>query len=364
MHFKTEILYKVDKNLWNDTLKLNTASTASQMYDTFRPHQLTFDSKPVFIIISNPSGEIVGQLSTIIHINDYWLDTNIISKLINSKFNLGSTMRWSHGPIIHDQENSNEILSDILSAVDKIAADNNVNLISGTTPPQVSAFPVNTLKNNGYAIKPWISYITDLQRNVDDIYHALHNKTRYDIRKGEKLGLEFEVSSTRESIDIYRYVKYHDKKKIEQVRKKNKKFTDNIWKVLFQNGYKKNFIVRYEGNPIAVINNFLFNGNVSQVGVATSSEASKYAGAFLTWNTIRWAAENNYRTYDVGGANPSPISKKEQGINLFKSKWASKKVDYFICTKVFNKTKLNISNIIKQPKSIKHKINKKIIKMN
>ena len=161
---------------------------------------------------------------------------------------------------------------------------------------------------------------------------------------------------------MYWDLKYYDKKKIEKIRKKNATFAESTWKIIFQNEYKKNFIVKSEGKPISIITNLLFNGNVSQIAVANSSVRSNYAGSFLTWNAIRWATENNYRTYDVGGANPFPSSKKEQGINLFKSKWASKKVDYFICTKVFNKTKLNISNIIKQPKAIKNKINKKFIK--
>ncbi len=364
MNLKTEISYEVDKNLWNNTLKLNSASTALQIAEYFLPHKLTFNSKLVFITISNSSGKIVGQLSGVIHVTDYWLETNIISRSINSKLNLGSTLRWFQGPIIHDPDNTSEILSNILLAVDRIAKDNNVNLISGSSPPQMDNFPTSIFKKYGYTIKPWVTYITDLQRNVDDIFHTLHNKTRYDVRKGEKTGLEFEISTKKESQDVYWNLKYYNKKKLEKIRKKYSTFIENTWKILFQNDYKKNFIVKSEGRAVAIITNLLFNGNVSQIGIANSPVGSNYAGSFLTWNTIRWAAENNYRTYDVGGANPSPLSKKEQGINLFKSKWASKKVNYFICTKVFNKTKLNISNIIKQPKAIKYKINKKFTKRN
>ena len=358
MSLKTEISYAIDKTFWDNTLKLNPASTASQMADCYIPHQLTYNSKPVFIIVSDPSGKVVGQLSAVIHITDYGLKTNFISEMVNSKLNLETILRWSHGPIIHDMNNSEEIISEILLAVDKIAMDNNVNVISGTSPPQMPNMPVNVFKNKGYAIKPWITYITNLQRNVDDIYKALHNKTRYDIRKGEKSGLEFEVLSTRESMDYYLNIKYPDKKIQKKVKTKYKKFTDNIWESLFRNEYKKNFVVKYKGNPEAMITNFLFNGNVSQVGVSTSTK-NKYAGTFLTWNAIKWAAENNFRTYDVGGANPNSISSKEKGIDLFKSKWASKKVDYFICTKIFNKKKYSISRIIKQPSTITHKLHKK-----
>jgi len=363
MIFKTEIAYDVDENLWNRTLKLNPYSLASQTAQCYIPHKLTYNSKPVFITISNTSGKVVGQLSAVIHVVDYGIKTNIISNLINSKFNSNSSLRWSHGPVIHDQENFDEILSNILLAVDKVAKENNVNLVSCTTPPRLSDFPISIFKKNGYSIKPWITYITNLERKIDEIYNLLHNKTRYDVRKGEKEGLEFEVSASRESMDIYFELKYNDKNKIEEIKEKNKKFADNIWETLFQKGLKKNFIVRYKEKPQAFITNFLFNENISQVGVATLSN-SKYAGSFLIWNTIKWAIENNYKTYDVGGANPNPISSKEKGIELFKSKWASEKFDYYICTKVFNKIKYNISKLIKNPKGIKYKVNRKTKKSN
>ena len=357
MNFITDISYNVEENSWNQMLLSNPISTAFQNSDFFIPYQMAYNSKPVFISISNSSGKIVGQLSAIIHLTDYWLDLNIISRFFTSKLNLGSTLKWFSGPIIHDIKNSDEILSCILTAIDKIAIENNVNLISGTFPPQQSKLPVDIFKKNNYIIKPWITYITNINRSVDEIYNSLHNKTRYDIRKGEKSGLEFEVVSTRDSFDNYFDIKYNGKKNIEKIKKLNKIFVDHVWNISYKNNLEKMFIARFKGEPVAAIIAEFYNGNVIQNGVATSTNSNNYAGTFLTWNVIRWSTENNYKTFDVGGANPTPISQKEKGIDLFKSKWASEKIDYFLCTKVFSKTKLNISNIIKQPKSIKYKIN-------
>jgi len=358
MNFRTEISYEVEKKIWDDTLSLNISSTAFQISDFYRPYQLAFNSKPVFITILNSSGKIVGQLSGVIHFTDYWLESNVISRFVSSKIDLGSTLRWFYGPIIHDTENTAEILSNILLALDKVAIQNNVNLIRGSSPPQIPQLSPDIFKKNGYTIEPWVTYITNLQRKVDDIYNALHNKTRYDIRKGEKKGLKFEVVSTKESFDSYIDVKYHEKKKIQKIKKLNKIFFRHLWDTSFQKGSEKMFLARFEGEPIAAIVNVLFNGNVVQMGVANSPTRNLYGGTFLTWNTIRWSAEMNYRSFDVGGANPSPTSQKEKGIKLFKSKWASEKLDYFYCTKIFNKTKLNVSKIIKQPKVITRKIHK------
>ena len=356
MSFKTEISFEIDKKDWDNALMLNEASTAYQISDFYEPYNLTYGSKPIFVSVYDSTGKIVGQLSAVIHLSDYWLEPNIISKIISSKINLGSTLSWIHGPIIHDKENMEEILSLILTSLDKIAIENKVNLIKGSSPPQMRQSPANLYQKNGYKIIPWITYITDLQRSVEDIYKSLHNKTRYDIRKGEKNGLEFEVVSKEESYELYLDVKYNQKNKLQKIKKLNKKFFHNVWETSYKKNYQKMFLAKFEEKPIGAILNVLFNGNVVQVGVGNTPDRNLYGGPFLTWNSIKWSAENNFRTFDVGGANPSPVSKKEQGINLFKSKWSSKKIDYFLYTKVFNKTRRNISNIIKQPKSIKYKI--------
>lgn len=215
MTFLTDIYYKVEKDSWNQILSSNPTSTAYQNSDFFIPYELAYDSKPVFVAISNSSGKIVGQLSGIIHFADYWLEPNVISKFLISKLDLGSRLNWFQGPIIHDMKNSDQILSCILTAIDKIALENNVNLISGTSPSQPN-FSVNIFEKNNYVVKSWISYITNINKNVDEIYNSLHNKTRYDIRKGEKSGLKFEVVSTKESLNCYLDIKYAGNKKLQK----------------------------------------------------------------------------------------------------------------------------------------------------
>ena len=360
MNFKTEITDTVDSDLWEKTLLNDSNSTAYQLPDFFTPSKEIFNSKPVFILVYDASGKIVGQLSGAIHFSDNWLNSNRFSNSITSKLRLGYSLNWFYGPIIHDQENYAEILTNILTAIDKVAIENNVNLIRGLTPPQKITIPIEIFKKFNYSINPWITYKTDLTKNIDDIFNSLHKHTRYDIRKGENKGLVFEAVNTKTSFDQYADVKFEEKNKVEEMQKlhSRKLFLNRVWDTSYKNGHQKMFLARYEEKPIATIVNVIFNGNVVQMGVGNSPVRNLYGGSFLAWNTIKWFSEMNYKTYDVGGANPNPTTKKEEGINNFKSKWNSEKLDYFFCTKIFNKTKLNISNIIKQPKSIKHKISK------
>lgn len=345
MQFQTEISYDIDKSLWDDALLLNPASTAFQFSDFYLPHQLTWQSKPVFITILNPTGKIAGQLSGVIHLTNHWRESNTASRFFNSRFNLDSMLRWEHGPIIHDPDHTSEILDNIFSAIDKIAYQHDLTLAYGTSAPQAEQFPANYFQKNGYTVRPWITYITDLQRNTDEIFQDLNKKTRYDIHKGEKSNLEFEILSDKESLNAYFEIKFA--KNTTQKFNRYKELHEHLWDKLFHKGYEKIFLAKDNGKLQAAIINFLFNGNIWQSEVANSTIQNRYSGSFLTWNTIRWSAENNFKTYDLGGANPFPVSEKEKGISLFKSKWVSKKVEYFLFTKVYNTTKLNLSNIFR-----------------
>ena len=92
----------------------------------------------------------------------------------------------------------------------------------------------------------------------------------------------------KESYELYLDVKYHEKNKVQKIRKLNEKFLNHVWETSYQKNYEKMFLARFEGKPIAAILNVIFNRNVVQVGVGNSLARNLYGGSFLTWNTIQW----------------------------------------------------------------------------
>jgi len=357
MNFTSEVMYDVEDKEWNQALTSKKSTTAFQIASFYKPHQSAFGSKPIFIIIKNSTGDIVGQLSAVIHFKDYWTDSNIISRSIVSKLNLGAVIIWHHGPVIHDISHRDEILSLILREIEKIAIKNNVIMIKGSTPPLDEQFFGDFFKKVGYNEQKWITYITDLNQKIDDLYNSLHNKTRYDIRKGEKSELEFEEVNDISSLYEYAELKFSGKKSKELI-KRNKILIDNLWKILYKSGNEKMFLLRHNGELVGGIDNFIFNKNVVQNSVTNASNRKLYGGSFLMWKTIKWSMEMKQLTYDTGGANPSPTSSKEKGIDFFKSKWSGKIYDYAFYTKILSKTKMRVSSAIKQPSVIPKKISK------
>ena len=59
-------------------------------------------------------------------------------------------------------------------------------MITGSSPPISDDIRNEQFKQMNYNDIKWDTWITDLKPDLDYLYKSLHNKTRYDIRKGEK----------------------------------------------------------------------------------------------------------------------------------------------------------------------------------
>jgi len=339
---------------WNEKLLENEYSTSFQTKEWCELYEKSFGSKPIFILVKDSNGNIVGQLAALIHKRYNWRDSNF-SKFVVTKLNLGLSLEWERGPIIHDDNLSKEIVTKIFSSMDKIAIENNVSMMRGTSPTNsnLSKFPFDNIH---FEKKSWSTYITKLD-NKEDLYNNLDKKTRYDIRKSEKTNFEFVIVKEKSDFLDYVRLKLKSKNQGEHGIERYPDFFEQHWKSLHSTGLEQLFLAKMDGETISGILCSTFNGNMIQHGVVTSS--IPISGTFLTWKTIFWGIDNGYRYYDMGGANPSPMDDKEKGINFFKSKWNGKKDDYVILTKVINKSNYRISRMLQNPKKISKKIKEK-----
>ena len=353
MSLHVKISSEINENEWNEDLSKSTGSTVYQTYNWQKLYREVFDSKPIFITITNDSGIVVGQLACLIHEKMEVSDTNPLSKKIGNLLGLGTSLWWYHGPIIHNKQYENEILSLILSTVDKIAKENKVINIRGISSPITQQFSHENFKKFNYNIQPWSTYIIDLNQDHKTLFSSLNKKTRYDIRKAESNELEFEVVDNKNSLNKIFEFKLTSKNKLDRLSSKVKNsFLDSHWNFLFEKQFEKAFLVKYKDEYIGGIVLLHFNNNTIQHFVVNSSKTSLQGGPFLTWNVIKWGIENNYSSFDVGGINPNPVLEKEKKIDYYKSKWTGKKYDYFFYTKIINRKKYYFSTALKNPNRI------------
>lgn len=351
MSFNVKISPTVNDSEWNDDLAKNPGSTIYQNTIWQKLYRESFDSIPIFITVTDKIGTVVGQLACLIHNKMLWRESNSLTRKIGSKLELGAELWWYHGPIIHDEDNSNEILSIILSSVDQIAKENNVGIIRGISPPLTTQFPSKIFQNLGYKLDPRLTFVIDLTQNLDDLYNSLKKDTRYYIRKSEKEDYEFDLAKEMDDMVNFQDLKSETKKREGKHHFRSPHFWENHWKIMQNNGYEELLLARSNGKIEGTILTLFFNGNSIQHALSNSPDKD-LVGTFLTWNTLKWAQKMKFRTFDFAGVDPSPKTKKEKGIYFYAEKFGGKKYEYFSYTKIVDRKKYYVSSGLKNPKKI------------
>ena len=359
MEFHVDISNKVDQKVWNDNLAQSEFANGYQVANLAMVYHDSFESIPLFIYVKNSNDKVVGQLAATINTKYYLRDSNVVLRVIGTKLKLNPILRWEYGPIIHDKSNHDKILTKILSAIDAISLKNRVTMIRGTTSPLGIQLPNQIFEKYGYQKKDWGTYVTDLNQNIDELYGKLSKETRYDIRKSEKIGLEFSIARDFESFNEHNELSFRVKKNRGEAVKPWKLFNKKFWENLYEDGYLSVLQVKKDGKVLAGIDALVFNRNVLQYSVVNSPEGQHLqVGSFLTWNAIKWSMDMKYQTYDMGGINPKPENVKEKSINFYKSKWGGRQLDYIRFVKVLSNVRFKLSTALSNPKKVKNKISK------
>ena len=347
MNFITEFDLKIDEENWISNLKKTECVSGYQLPNWLEIYKKSWNSIPLFITVKNQNSEIVGQLACVIHQTFHWRNSKSISKFLGQKFNLSSTLYWAYGPIIHDKLNRDLILSEILTAVNKIISENNITFVNCSSSP-FDPIDYRTFENFGYSKKIWSTYVLDLIKNNSDLLSSFNKKIRYDIKQALKMNLQFEVVSDRKQFDEFAKFGISSKNLKGDSRKWNPDFYDNYWNLMYKTGFHKAFLVRDKNEILGAIDALIFNGNIVQIG-ATNSPTQRFgSGTFLTFKTIEWAIEQNLKKFDFGGVNPNPVNKKEKQIGFYKSKWSGEKKDYYLFTKIINISKTKLASLLKR----------------
>ncbi len=345
---KARVETEFDGRDWDNILQRTPASNAFQMSKNYEPYRLAFGSVPLYVTAEDSSGNVLGQLLAVSHPKMLTRSPDTIIQSLASRLNIGSMISWAYGPVIHDNERAPEVTGKILHALDEYCRDNRILMARGSTAATSDISVLEQYPRFAYASSRWDTWITRLDREAGEIYGSLHNKTRYDVRRGEKNGLSFKVVNDREYLDEWMRIKFSGNRHLDALIKKYEKFNDHTWEILYKGGLEGMFLAMADGNVVGGIANKFFNRNVIQHAVI-NSDAKLQGGSFLTWNTIKWSGENGFLTYDMGGANPSPVSAKEEGIRHFKSKWGGEKYGLALVTRVFDKNRLRIFKTMNSP---------------
>ena len=344
MKFTIKTSTSIPKN-WDENLLKNLFSTGYQQSSWGTVYEKSFNSIPLFLEIKSDD-IVVAQLLVLLHKDFSWDGKNFLVNTIANSLKIKNSLNWIYGPILFQSDHFEEILGIFLKELDDIAIKNDVNTIRGTIPPTFDGNIGNIFQKFNYNSTPWATHIIDLQQDEEKIYSKLDKKTRYDIRKSENNNLKFEIGINFNSILNFNNIKQNN-----NISKNSDIMTKNRWDYLYNTNNGKLFLAFSNGECISGISSLIFNKHIVQHGVG-NAPTNLLGGTYLTWNLIKWGIKHGFHTLDLGGINPYPKNKKEEQISFYKTKWGGQNFHYNIYTKIFNKNKYRISNIIKNPSKL------------
>ncbi len=182
-------------------------------------------------------------------------------------------------------------------------------------------YDVDLLRKLGYEIEEVKNFLLDLSQPEDALWTNLNKKSRNQVRKAKKMGVELRVGTP---LDLDQYYDM-----ILETCERNSlnplplSFYKNVFNELYEKKMMRLSLAYYEGQPIAGAIFLLFKDKIIYwQGDSFSRFWHLNPNDLLQWDIIKWGKKNGYKTYDLGGAGVPSIAK-------FKAGWGGKEIPFY-----------------------------------
>ena len=191
-------------------------------------------------------------------------------------------------------------------------------------------------KTDSSPLLPTKTIWLDLRKNHKELLKEMHHKTRYNIRKHEADGQEFEIIRGDKVKDDHLRALY-------EMYKKNAK-RQGFWgvnfnqlKSLFEAFGGKSYLLKVKGLGGLILLIHDKTAYYSHNGT-TKEGRQKFIPTLLTWEAIKLAKKLGCVRFDFEGIADErfPITKKWQGFTRFKRSFGGVKVEYIGSFSKFN----------------------------
>jgi len=236
------------------------------------------------------------------------------------------------GPLIPDidtmkQEKKQIFLVDMQKEMDKfIKKDLKSNYIQINTPPGFE--DCRAFRWGGYKVEPRFTYHIDLSKGTEIIWKNFNRSLRYYIEKAKKEGIVVAQGDKEDAFYLYDLLK--ERKRVEST----KEFLGSVYDALSPDKIKI-FIAKVGAERLSGIITVIHKDKVSfWIGSPKYSYNGISPNELVLWESIRWAGEQGYKTYEIVGADDYilfPFKRKFNGkiIPYYQMKWFSPVLNVF-----------------------------------
>ena len=370
--YSYEISELVDFDYWNTLLQNVDYSTLFQTADYLDYESASGDRFPLFIKIRNEKKEIIGQLGVVIIKSTNAYSSPFLQQFLNIFSGLCTRALWAGGPIIHsnDPKIRLDVLKEVIKALERIAMQYNLDVISGYTPHQdlnIEDSYLNSFKTENYSIENFLTFAIDLTLDEETIWNGIDKNARRDVSRAEKRGIFVkELESFEELKDYFSLAEKWAVTKGISVKTSDEQII-KYWKY-YQRGIEKIFLA-YDNNEListhrlGIFNKVIFSHRLT----SSYAKATSLGGPLLVWHAIKWAKSKNMKFYDFSGGKAPPKDPEkhkeylEKWGNLlaFKRKWGGIEFPYFQLIKVTKPKSYKLFRVISKPDWIYREYKKK-----
>lgn len=183
------------------------------------------------------------------------------------------------------------------------------------------------IKKSSKEIQPKRTIIIDLERSEDELLAAMHHKTRYNIRVGEKRGLQLRE---RNDLDAFWKLLKHTAKK-DSFFTHDKSYYGKLLNTPVLN--TRAVFVEHDDRPLGTVKNRPIAGAILLTygdtlyylhSAMDRNYKSMMAPYVLHWRIIQWAKKQGLKHYDLWGID----AQKWPGVTRFKLGWGGKVKEY------------------------------------
>ena len=335
--FKTETKIPLS---WCDNLLNNSSST---FYQSIENLTSTSDQYfPVYISILNQNNEIVGQLGMNIIKTTVLYSSSIFESLLKIIKKITTRGSWSYGPIIHSTNNYEriQILKIMIEAIDFISKKYDLVFVSGDTSPFDNLIDEEYKKEflkNGYELQERVTFVSNLNKTLDEIWNNIHKNARRDIRRAEKNKLSVKKVESYDEFKNY-FELFHNWAKTKGLSLKNLELEHTRLYNNILNGFET-YLLAYDGEKlISALRISHFNEiAISNFILSSYSKSTSLGGPLLSWKALEWAKQNGMHYYDFTGGPLEALdgidTTRESSLLFYKKKWGGDQLIHYGVTK-------------------------------
>ena len=237
-----------------------------------------------------------------------------------------------HGPEVHLEQITGGIkneLTQFISYIKNLAREQK-SIFVKIEPLQDSVIELlyrAGFKKSSKEVQPHRSVIIDLEKSENELLAEMHHKTRYNIRVGEKRGLQSREKNDLES--FWKLLKHTAKN--DNFSTHEKSYYEKLLNT--PNLHARIVFVEHDVRPLDNIKDRLIAGAILLTygdtlyylhGAMDRNYKSMMAPYILHWQIIKWAKEQGLKHYDLWGID----SQKWPGVTRFKLGWGGRQIEY------------------------------------